>query len=331
MIGFNNKKNMKESSLYNMIKDWLLNHMFIHSSHDHYKDFWFIWEILLALALGLVLLYPVFDWNTSRLLLFGLVTCILWNPLKVMCGQSKKGKIYFAFIVIAILAFLLYWGMQLSPNNWIISHWWCQIMLIGLTALIVLRPMNAVYGLMGTGGSIRIFFLNFVLISLIFSTIYYFGFFKDAGISYDVNQPHIDFQKYAATTEAKSAKTDSPIIIVSTKRDTVYVEHKLDSTSYTETVIHKYITRDTITPPHYQPIGFWQVWRSTILTTLTQESTDLLDIATVHNEAVESTNVGLDEEKSVLFEWILIFHIIISWIFFGVFISLLYNKFRYES
>lgn len=199
------------------------------------------------------------------------------------------------------------------------------------TALVLIRPMNAVYGLMGTSGSIRIFFFNFVIISLIFSSIYYFGFFKDAGISYDVNQPHIDFQKYAVTAKTDTAKTDSPTIVVSTKRDTVYVEHKLDSTSYTETIIQTHVTRDTLLTLQYQPIDFWQVWRSTILTTLTQESADLLAIATVHNEAMESTNVGLDKEKSELFEWILIFHIIISWIFFGVFISLLYNKFRYES
>lgn len=203
--------------------------------------------------------------------------------------------------------------------------------LIVITVLMLIRPMNAVYGLMGTSGSIRIFFFNFIIISLIFSSIYYFGFFKTAGITYDVNQPHIDFQKYAVTAKADTTKTDSPIIIVSTQRDTVYVEHKLDTISYTETIIQTRVTRDTIPVLHYQPIDFWQVWRSTILTTLTQESADLLAIATVHNEAMESTNVGLDKEKSELFEWILIFHIIISWIFFGVFISLLYNKFRYES
>ena len=184
---------------------------------------------------------------------------------------------------------------------------------------------------MGTSSSIPIFFFNFLFITSLFAGVYYFAFFENAGISYDVNQPHIDFQKYAVTAKADTTKTDSPIIIVSTQRDTVYVEHKLDTISYTETIIQTRVTRDTIPVLHYQPIDFWQVWRSTILTTLTQESADLLAIATVHNEAMESTNVGLDKEKSELFEWILIFHIIISWIFFGVFISLLYNKFRYES
>jgi len=45
----------------------------------------------------------------------------------------------------------------------------------------------------------------------------------------------------------------------------------------------------------------------------------------------ENVSQLLLRKISDLFEWILIFHIIISWIFFGVFISLLYNKFRYES
>ena len=220
-----------------------------------------------------------------------------------------------------------------SPS-WLFNQWWCKIILLGLTVLIFLSPMNAVYGLMGTSGSIRLFFFNFVLISFVFASIYYFGFFKTAGITYDVNQPHIDFMKYAVKTEVDSTKTDLPILVNSIKRDTVYVEHQLDSISYTETIIQTQVIRDTIMPPiplNYQPIDFWQVWRSTILTTLTQESADLLSIATVHNEAMESTNSEVDKEKSELLEWILIFHIIISWIFFGVFISLLYNKFRYES
>lgn len=316
-----------------ILMKWIWNSFLIKKIRNHYSDFRYVWVILLALALGLLLLYPALDWQYSRSILVALVAYVLWIPLDAICGQTKTGKVIIVLFML-LLIILSLWFVPRSPLSWIYHQWWCRIMLIGLAALIILRPMNAVYGLMGTSGSIRLFFVNFVIISLIFSSIYYFGFFKDAGISYDVNQPHIDFQKYAATTKADTTKEDLPIVIVSTKRDTVYVEHKLDSKSYTETVIQTHVTRDTIMPPtplQYQPIDFWQVWRSTILTTLTQESADLLSIATVHNEAMESTNVGLDKEKSELFEWILIFHIIISWIFFGVFISLLYNKFRYES
>lgn len=297
---------------------------------NHGADFRYVWVILLSLALGVWLLSPVWDWQYRRILIIILSAGILWSPLNVICGQTKLGSIPTLIIEIVLLFFAL-WLVPNSPLNWTYNHWWCRILLTALAVLIIMRPMNAVYGLMGTSGSIRIFFFNFVVISFIFSSIYFFGFFKDAGISYDVNQPHIDFQKYAGTAKADTVKMDLPIIVVSTKRDTVYVEHKLDSISYTEIIIRTHVTRDTLSAIHYQPIDFMQVWRSTIMTTLTQESTDLLSYATTHNEAVESTNVGLDKEKSELFEWILIFHIIISWIFFGVFISLLYNKFRYES
>lgn len=319
-----------------MFKNIIVLYKWIRHSHlmnrirNHYTDFRYIWVILFALVFGLILLSYMGDWRYCRILIITLAAVILWSPLNVICGQTKLGRLLTFMIMLALVSLTL-WLVPNSPLTWSFNQWWCWLLLGGLGALIIMRPMNAVYGLMGTSGSIRIFFFNFVIISLIFSSIYYFGFFKDAGISYDVNQPHIDFHKYAVTAKQDTPKTDSPIIIVSTKRDTVYLEHKLDSTSYTETIIQTRVTRDTLPILQYQPIDFLQVWRSTILTTLTQESADLLAIATVHNEAMESTNVGLDKEKSELFEWILIFHIIISWIFFGVFISLLYNKFRYES
>ena len=212
--------------------------------------------------------------------------------------HRKEFKYIWILLLVLVGTCLLVYSdtIQWSLANSIISK-----LLYIVAALFLIRPMNAVYGLMGTSGSIPRFFLNFLFITFLFACVYYWAFFNNAGISYDVNQPHIDFQRYAVTAKADTPKTDSPIINISTKRDTVYVEHQLDSTSYTETIIQ------------------------------TQESADLLAIATVHNEAMESTNVGIDKEKSELFEWILIFHIIISWIFFGVFISLIYNKFRYES
>lgn len=251
----------------------------------------------------------------------------------VIGKNIKRGCRHFLHFWPIVLILTLLFG----ASYYAMDHDWTtykNIVMVVLCLLILLlcgKPMNAVYGLMGTSGSIRLFFVNFILITLLFAGVYYYAFFKSAGISYDVNQPHIDFQRYALLTKADTTRSDSPYIIVSTKRDTIYVEHKFDTTSYTETIIQTHVTRDTLPALHYQPIEFLQVWRSTILTTLTQESADLLAFATVHNKAMVSTNVSLDKEKSDLFEWILIFHIIISWIFFGVFISLLYNKFRYES
>ena len=295
-----NKNQQYNRNLWEMIVEWFESHTAFSLSIEHHKNFWFIWEVLLVLAFGLILLFPVLEWY-YRVPLIIITGLVLWSHLMNLCKLIGIGTIIFSIVYIGLVVFFMF----LSPiSGWQYSKWLLRIMLFLLMLLIILRPMNAVYGLMGTSGSIRIFFFNFVIISLIFSSIYYFGFFKDAGISYDVNQPHIDFQLYANTTKAN---TENVLEKVTIRKDTVYLEHHLDSITFSETVVHT--TTDTL---HYQKIGFWQVWRSTILTTLTQESADLLTIATVHNEAMDSTNVGLDKEKSELFEWILIFHIIIS-------------------
>ena len=69
------------------------------------------------------------------------------------------------------------------------------------------------------------------------------------------------------------------------------------------------------------------------MTSMMLEPSDLFAIASTYNQGVEDfpTETKLDQQKSELFHWLLILQIFISWIFFGVFISILYNKFRYES
>lgn len=215
-------------------------------------------------------------------------------------------------VVFAIVAYQF-------PQKWETAEIIGGITLILMTLLLLIKPMNAIYGLIGSTGSIRLFFANFILITAIFAFIYQFGFFQNAGITYDVNQPHIDFQMFAGTDRVDSIK-------VIEKRDTLYLEVQRDSISVKEPFVH--VTRDLLC---YQRIDFFKVWRSTIISTLTQDASDLLTIASVHNKGIDSDNANLDKKKSEMFEWIMIFHIIISWIFFGVFISLLYNKFRYES
>lgn len=307
---------LNDKSLRKIIKEWFINHTSIRRSIEHFGDFRFIWEILILLSLGLILLSPLSDWRYSRFLFVALILFILCPSLKVL---FKKKKRVIGWGLLVLLTFGSYWIITNYSPNLTSNLWWCKLMILGLTVLIIVRPMNAVYGLMGTSGSIRIFFLNFFFISLIFSSIYFWGFFKTAGITYDVNQPHIDYQLYVNNTQEN-------IIKVTPKNNIFYFERQLDSITFKESVVQ--VTNDTL---HYQKINFGQVWRSTILTTLTQEPADLLTIASVYNTSMSSTNSLLDKQKSSIFEWILIFHIIISWIFFGVFISLLYNKFRYES
>lgn len=223
--------------------------------------------------------------------------------------------VWIVIILLVVSAFIAY----LHPNNWDAARTVGGIALLLMFILLLAKPMNAIYGLIGTSGSIRLFFGTFILITLIFAFIYQFGFFQNAGITYDVNQPHIDFHMFAGTSRTDSVK-------VFEKRDTVFIEHSKDSVSVQESIIH--VTNEMLC---YQKIDFIKIWKSTIMTTLTQDAADLFTIAIVHNASMDSRDSVLDEQKSYLFEWILIFHIIISWIFFGVFISLLYNRFRFES
>ena len=185
---------------------------------------------------------------------------------------------------------------------------------------LIWKPLGAVHGLMGTSGSIRIIFLNFVLISFVFAGVYYYGFFKNAGITYDVNQPHIDYKMFATNT----GKTDSTKTIIT--RDTLYVERQSDSSCISEAVVH--VSTDEI---KYQRISFGYVLRNTILTTLMQDPGDLFTLASTYNQGIVSNDTSFDKRKCILFQWTLIVQILISWIFFGVFIALLYDKFRHES
>lgn len=220
-----------------------------------------------------------------------------------------------------IVLFLIVW--LVVPYDWTISLYLVGIILVLVTTLIIFCPMNAVYGLMGTSGSIRLFFINFLFITLLFAGIYHFGFFQYAGISYDVNQPHIDYNLY----EQRCHKED---IIQS---DTLVYKRLIGSVWKRDTTIQE-------TKLQYQPIGFCITWRNTILTALMQEPTDFFSAASTYNESMVDPHIShdkqlkeieLDKQKAKTFQWILIFQVLISWIFFGVFISLLYNKFRYES
>lgn len=235
--------------------------------------------------------------------------------------------IHFWPMVLALLL-LLVASRYLPDYDWSTYKDVIRVTLILVIILLCWKPMNAVYGLMGTSGSIPLFFINFITITLLFAAVYHWAFFKDAGISYDVNQPHIDYSMFL---EKSSNSSDTTIVAkkgvrIIENRDTLLFERAIDKISFKEVVVN--VRRDTL---YYQPIDFWQVWRSSILTTLIQEPAALLTSASVNNAGMESSDLFLDKQKSDLFEWILIFHIIVSWIFFGVFISLLYNKFRYES
>lgn len=228
---------------------------------------------------------------------------------------KEFGYIWIVFCLLVIAASIA--TVSANGPGWTISRHIVGISIVLFVCLFMVKPMNAVFGLMGTSGSIRVFFFNFLFISFLFSIIYYFGFFRNAGVSYDVNQPHIAYDYYLNSDRVTKPVYSIDTLIYCTKDgtdcDTVYQKTKIV----------------------YQPIKYKQVLQNTIMTSLMQEPTDLFAEATTYNSGMESndadTKSSLNKEKATAFYWILIFQILISWVFFGVFISLLYNKFRYES
>lgn len=252
---------------------------------------------------------------------------IIWGEIKdtlrsvFASNKPRMGKhivdfpyMYGLVFILLVLVFVMSWfGGKWS---WEISKY-AVYLVVGITTVLFLwRPMNAVYGLMGTSGSIRLFFANFLLITLIFASIYQCAFFKYAGISYNVNQPHIDYDCYRDYSREIREVPDTNEIII---------ERIIDGVSVRE--CYKQI--ETL---RYQPITFGQTWRNTIMTTLMQEPTELFSAATTYNaERNKKGDVYSDNSKATAFHWLLNIQVLISWIFFGVFISILYSKFRYES
>lgn len=212
---------------------------------------------------------------------------------------------------------------------------WISITLV--TLLLVIRPLNAVYGLMGTSGSISVLFITLILFCLMFSGIYYWGFFKTAGISYDVNQPHISYRMFADSIETskkiqlcnlfRKPSLIAPDSFTTNSVDTVYI-FSSDGITIKDTVVQRTCHLEKRV---YQNVDYQTILRNTVLTFLMQEPTDLFAAAATYNSDISGKGQTVHKQMTESFHWILIIQVLIGWIFFGVFISLLYNKFRYES
>ena len=162
--------------------------------------------------------------------------------------------------------------------------------------------MNVIYGLIGTHGYIGLFFVLFIVINILFSEIYYAAYFKNAGITYDINQPHVEFGIFDS-----SDLSEKPILC----------EEQIESLPSTNSdSIHYY----------YRIERMW-VYQNTFLTSLMQEPSDFFSVSSTFTgvrQSADDSNYWLARS----FSWFLIFHIFISWILLGVFISLVYQKFR---
>ena len=251
-----------------------------------------------------------------------------------------------------IIAILLCSAVLASFGKWEIAHILSIVSLVLFCICLFTMPMNIIYGFIGTSGSISIFLFLLLIFNLAFSGIYYKGFFLNAGISYDLNQPYVSFnlfsdKDYDSIQVVESVDTSYIYAVIYTQCGSV--ENQKDSTSNvcvnenickikcSDSPVQISLNKET---RRYQHVGFWTIFQNTLLTSLMQESTDLFAIASSYNdiEASEVTGNGNNPEKwehdrdlSRMFSWVLILQVFISWIFFGVFISILYNKFRYES
>ena len=177
------------------------------------------------------------------------------------------------------------------------------VLMLAFVFFLIFKPMNIIYGLLGTHGYIGLFFFLFIVINVLFSGTYYYAFFRDAGITYGPNQPRVEFDLFRDKVETEmwvySDQTDAPVL-------------------------------DSVTPVeahYYYEVRFPWVLRNTFLTSLMQEPTDFFSASsTFTGKNQERSNNNFD--KAELFQWVLIFHILVSWILLGVFISLIYQKFR---
>ena len=178
-------------------------------------------------------------------------------------------------------------------------------LLFALIAIFVIvlwrKPMNIIHGLIGTRGNISVFVGVFLFFNFLFSGIYYFSFFKDAGITYDMSQPHVEFAMF------EGIDADSLYVPKNSSREMIQANCD-DSCHY------------------YHKTDYIWVLQNTFLTSLMQEPTEFFSFTCTYN----GNHCDKDKNKVLArgFNWFLVFHIMISWILLGVFISLIYQKFR---
>lgn len=199
------------------------------------------------------------------------------------------------------------------------KHWaWniCRIGLLFFLGCFIIflyhKPLNVVYGLIGTKGHIRIYLILLVVINVIFSLIYQWGVFSKAGITYDINQPYIAYNMFLDKEE------DIKVIHKPDVKVPVYNSDGMQISYWVQ-------PGEDI---NFQRIKGRDILKNTLMTSLMQEPSDFFAIASTYNQGVKDflTETKLDQQKSELFHWLLILQVFISWIFFGVFISILYNK-----
>lgn len=178
-----------------------------------------------------------------------------------------------------------------------------SVLMFGFVMFLLFKPMNIIHGLIGTRGDIRLFFVMFFVINLLFSVTYFYGFFKNSGITYDLGQPHVEFKVFDGQDK------NLEMIKICPRNNVENVPENCHESEH-----------------YYHRIRYKWVLQNTLLTSLMQEPTEFYSFSCTycgnHDEADRNIYIAN------CFNWFLVFHILISWVLLGVFISLIYQKFR---
>ena len=189
---------------------------------------------------------------------------------------------------------------------------------LGATCVLVMKPMQIVYGLIGTKGDISKFIIMFAVVVMCFTTTYYNAFFKDSGLTYDVDLPQVEYNLFSNDIELK----DSGIVKTMNQNIDIAIGRYVDCCD--ESFVHD-PDKQCNGCRYYKRITFPFVLRQTFLTSLTTSPTEFFNCV-----SADYKNNDKNPKYTRLFNLILLYQIIISWIFLGVFISLIYQKFRNE-
>lgn len=219
------------------------------------------------------------------------------------------------WVVWALLFALVGFSLISQWEEWVKNAFY--ISALAFVVYLLYKPMATVYGLVGGSAKIQTFLFNFFFITFLFSAVYYHLFFKEAGICFD-GETQLEYSMFRNNPDVEK------LTIFDTTKTVIIEERHSDSSIVNEKVIQ--VKVDTF---NYQRVTYWLVLKNSFLTSLTQGPSDFFLIVSDFGENMNT--IADDKSRESIFSIILLLHVLISWIFLGVFISLLYSKFRYEA
>ena len=140
-------------------------------------------------------------------------------------GHGKNKENSFQRIKNHISAFWVVWLLILFPpilSITIHGPRWAIYVIVGLFVIYLIhKPMSTVYALVGSTAKIETFLLNYLLITVLFSGVYWGLFFRNAGVCFDSNNPIMCYSMFEGERDvAELALPDTIQTIVMEKRIT---------------------------------------------------------------------------------------------------------------